>query len=163
MDPGAAALIGAAIGLVGAAGISKAERHETRARERRQAFAAFTGALYPVVAELRDMPPVRPRSRFDTALDRWRDPAQEWVAAQKAVAKLGGRPHVLGDRLAASFAYIQVLDMPEQAMDAVRAANDYVERLAADRSDALKAEWQAIHANLDTAATLLGRPKWWSR
>lgn len=163
MDAGVAALIGAGIGLLGAAGISKTERHDTAVRERRQAFAAYTGALYPVVAELRGMPPKRSRSRFDEAIERLRGPDREWVASETAIAELGGRPHALGDRLAGAFAQIQVLDMPEQAMDAVRAANDYVERLSADRAEAVKAEWPAIHTQLDTATRSLGKPKRWIR
>lgn len=157
MDAGVAALLGAGVGLIGALAISRVERADVALRERRRAYAAYLGALYPLVAELRGMPAGRQPGGIDRIVDRVRGPDAQWVASQKAIVALGGRPHTLGDRLSAALAYVQVLDMPGDVMSAIDAANDYVERLSKERTVAAKAEWPPLYARLQSAKASLER------
>ncbi|NLT05159.1 MAG: hypothetical protein GXY03_02495 [Solirubrobacterales bacterium] len=117
------------------------------------------GALYPLVAELRDMPPARPPGAATRLIDRLRGPDAQWLVTQKAIVDVGNRPRTLGDRLSAALAYVQVLDMPDEVTQAIAEANDYVDRLSKHRSEALKAEWPDILARLQTAKTAL--QPWW--
>lgn len=145
VDPALAALIGAfggaGIGLVGTQLVSAAERREASQRDKRRAFAAYLGALYPAVSELRSMPPNRPPNALERAQGKLTDEQAAWIRTRKAMTE--ATPHLFGriDRLSLATAEVEVLDMPPEVLKAVEASNDYVERIGEERTDELKAEW----------------------
>lgn len=160
MDPALAALIGAfggsGISLLGTRGISTAERQETLRREKRRAFAAYLGALYPAVSELRSMPPNRLPNTFERIQDKVADEQSAWLRTRREITK--ATPHLFAriDRLSLATAEVEVLDMPATVLAAIEAANDYVERLGEERTDELKAEWSSIYDRLQAAKASFG-------
>jgi hypothetical protein len=149
---GGIGLIGVGLGYLGSLRLSRREREAAGRDELRRAFARYLGALYPVVSELRQTPQTRRRPP-GTVLERLQGPAWTFVSSRRGLTKaFGSRPFDLGDRLADAVAAIQVLALPQDVDQAISAANDYVEHLAEQRSDTVKAEWPGIHARLMDAA-----------
>lgn len=152
----AGTLAGSVVGVRGALAISRQERRDALRAEIRRAFAAYLGALYPVVAELRDMPAMPSPRLLDVWTDRLRGEAATWVLTRKRLRRaLGDRPRELMDRLALAAAQLQVLPLPPEMRSAFDAANEYAERLAKRRSPAIKAEWPAVYGRLMAAAEAL--------
>jgi hypothetical protein len=169
MDAAAAGLIGAfggaAIGFGGAVKVGADQRRETLRMERNQALAAYLGALYPAVGELREMPANKGADPLSKAIDRVSGEQATWARTRKGLVAIS--PHLFGriDRLSLALARLQLLEMPGPVMEAVEAANDYVAELGEERSAELLARWPTIRAELLSAAELLdGKPHgWWWR
>jgi|SRR6478752_5333871 len=152
MDAATAGLVGAfggaLIGLAGALLVDQVQSRRALRTERQRAFAAFMGALYPAVAELRDMPPNRSGGlfeRFDSLLST---PQAEWARSRQAIAKIS--PLLFGriDRLLAALALLQVMDFPEEVMAEIDKAVEYVERLGENRTPERVEEWPVIRERL---------------
>jgi hypothetical protein len=152
--------LGAAIGLKGARAISREERAEEARAETMRAFTTYVSALIPIVSELREVPPVPKPSPLAEMLDQFRGEAATYIATRRREQELfGGRNREQGARLAAADIDLRLRPLPASVRDAIDTANDYVERLAADRSDELIAEWPEIHKRLMAAgAELRGAP-----
>lgn len=149
-------LAGTGLGFTGAFFISRSERQHAVQRERCRAFATYLGVLYPAVAELRDLPSVRQAAPPTTILDRLRGEEVTFVAARRRErAVFGDRPRELAERVAIALASLQVMALPAEVRAACDAAADYIERLAAQRSPEINAEWSTIYAQLHAAARLL--------
>lgn len=159
MDAALAGLIGAlggaTIGLVGALKINADQRDAAARAEKQRAFAAYLGALYPAVAELREMPPNKEPDLLERAVDRISSEQATWVRTRRGIAEMGAPFLGRIDRLSAATALVQVLDMPKQLMSAFDEANDYVQRLGEDRTPKRLAEWSAIYSRLHAANELL--------
>jgi hypothetical protein len=159
MDAAAAGLIGAlggaVIGLVGAVLIDVAQRRRALSGERRRAFASFLGALYPAVAELREMPPNRSGGLFERIDSFLLTDQAAWVRTRRGMTAIS--PHLFSriDRLLAAIAILQVIDLPKEVDAAVDEAADYLERLGEHRSPELVGQWPAIHERLLDAADAL--------
>lgn len=157
----AAALVGAFggawLGFLGARRISSSDRAEARRVQRQEIFASYLGALYPVVAELREMPanPKGWRTFVSETIDSLQGEAASYVSARRALEGIGNQHVIRADRLAAAVAQVQVLGMPDEVVAAFDAANEYVESLGEERTDELKARWPALHERLQSAARLL--------
>jgi hypothetical protein len=159
MVPAAAALLGAfggsLIGLVGAVAIDRAQRGRSVTAERQRAFAGFLGSLYPVVAELRDMPPNRAGGLFDRIDSLLSTRQSSWARTRRGLAAVSPQLFPRIDRLLAMVATLQVIDLPKEVRCAVDEASEYVERLGEERSPDLVAAWPDIHERLQNAAALL--------
>ena len=159
MDAAVAGLIGAfggsGIGLAGALRINAVQRRDGDIAEKRRAFAAYLGALYPAVAELREMPPNKEPDLLMRAIDGVSSEQASWVRTRKGITAMS--PHMFGrmDRLSAAVAVVQMLDMPPAVMEAFDQANDYVAELGEERTDELRAAWPGIREKLLDAARLL--------
>jgi hypothetical protein len=159
MDAALAGLIGAfggaGIGLLGALKVNADQRQEAERSERRRAFAVCLGALYPVVSELREMPPNSEPDALTRAIDQLLGEQASWVRTRRGLAATS--PQMFGrmDRLSAAMAVVQTLAMPAALLEAVEAANDYVAELGEERSEELVARWPAVRARLLEAARLL--------
>jgi hypothetical protein len=156
----AGTLVGTGLGFTGAFFIARCERRHALRRERRQAFATYLAALYPAVAELRELPPVRKAAPGATLLDRVRGEEATFVATRRRErAVFGDRPRELADRVAIALASLQVMALPADVRTACEAAAEYIERLAAQRSPEINAEWSTIYEQLHAAARLLSSDK----
>lgn len=125
----------------------------------RDSFGVFLGAIYPAVAELRELPDVNGLPAVDKAYNKIRGERATYVAGRRRERQIFGdglrdRSH----RVAIAVADLQVLPLPQQARDAVDASLNYLERLSERRTAALKAEWSTVHADLARAAELLRSP-----
>ncbi len=167
MDAATAGLIGAfgggALGLLGALKVGADQRREALATERRQALAAYLGALYPAVGELREMPPNKEVDPINKALDWVGGEQATWVRTRKGLVAMS--PHIFGriDRLSLALASVQLLGMPKPVMEAVEAANDYVAELGQQRTPELIDRWPSIRQELLDASELVDReqrPRW---
>jgi hypothetical protein len=152
----AGTLAGAVVGVAGAARISRRTRREALNDRMRDAFGVYLGALYPAVADLRELPDVNGLPMLDQAVNRVRGEKATFIASRRRERQIFGdgmrnRAHSVGVAVAG----LQVLPLPPPVRDAVDVANDYVERLGERRTDALKAEWTEIHEKLVAAAELL--------
>lgn len=162
MDAGVAALVGAfggaGIGFLGAIKVAADQRGETRLTERRHALATYLGALTPVVAELKEMPPNREPDLVSKAIEQISGEQATWVRTRKGLVAMS--PHMFGrmDRLSLAMAHLQLLDMPDPVMKAVEAANDYAAELGEERSKGLIERWPSIHADLIAAFKLIDPP-----
>lgn len=122
----------------------------------RHAFASYLGALYPAVAELRELPPARRSPANATILDRVRGNESTFLAARRRErAVFGDRPRQVADRVASALASLQVMALPSEVRAACEAAAAYIERLAGQRSSEVSAEWPAIYEQLQAAGRLL--------
>jgi hypothetical protein len=161
MDAALAALIGAfggaGVGFIGSAKISADQRREARRVEKVQAFSSYLGALYPAVAELRELPADSGswRTLASDAIDRLQGEAATYMRNRKILASLGNQHIWRMDRLSAAVARVQVLDMPPELIGVFNEANDYVARLGEERTDDVKAEWPDLYKRLHAAASLL--------
>jgi hypothetical protein len=159
MDAAAAGLIGAfggaGIGFLGALKVNADRRQEEQRSERRRAFATYLGALYPVVSELREMPPNAEPNLLSQAIDKLGSEQASWMATRKRL--VAANPHMFGrmDRLSAAMAQVQTLAMPVVVVDAVEKANDYAAELGDERSEELVAKWPAVREELLDKAKLL--------
>lgn len=159
MDAGVAALVGAfggaGIGFLGAIKVAADQRVEARLSERRHAMATYLGALSPVVAELKEMPPNKEPDLVEKAIERISGEQATWVRTRKGLVAMS--PHMFGrmDRLSSALAQVHLLDMPAGVMKAVEAANDYAVELGEERSEDLVARWPSIHAELLATSKLL--------
>lgn len=70
----------------------------------------------------------------------------------------GGRNWVITDRLTLAIARLQVMHRPARVDEAIQLVENYIERLAKQRTDELKAEWTSIHAELQSVADQLATP-----
>lgn len=162
MDAATAALMGAfggaGLGFLGTLTVNARQRREARRSEIRRALADFLGALYPAVAELREMPSNKEPDAFSKAIDRLSGDQATWVRTRRGL--LATSPHIFGrmDRLAAAFARVQLLDVPVSVMEAVEKANDYVAELGEERSIALIERWPAIRSDLISAVAAFDSP-----
>jgi hypothetical protein len=169
MDAATAALVGAfggsGIGFLGALKINADQRREAERTEKRRAFALYLGALYPAVAELREMPPNKAPDLVEQAVDRLSSEQASWLRTRRSLT--AASPHLFGrmDRLHAAVAQVQTLKMPPEVMGAFEKANNYVERLGEERTDQRLKEWPEIHGQLLSAGELLsaGSLAWWRR
>jgi hypothetical protein len=149
--------LGAGLGYLGTRRISRVERETSLRGEKRRAYAAYLGALYPVVSELRDMPAARRLRFYERWLDQLRGEAATWTLTRRHLRRtVGDRPGALADRLAYAVAQLQVLPLPQEVSEAVAAANNYIERLAEDRSSEVIGQWPELHKRLLAAADSLG-------
>lgn len=152
----AGTLAGAALGVAGAARISRAARREALNDRMRDAFGIYLGALYPAVADLRELPDVEGLPVLDQAVNRLRGEKATFIASRRRERQIFGdgmrnRAHGVGVALAG----LQVLPLPMPVRSAVDVANDYLERLGERRTEDLKAEWTEVHKKLMAAAELL--------
>lgn len=169
MDAGTAALIGAfggaGIGFAGALKVASDQRLEARRSEKRRALASYLGALYPVISELKEMPPNKKPDLIDKAIEHVSSEQTTWVRTRKGLVAMS--PHMFGrhDRLSSAFAYVQLLDMPAPVLSAVEAANDYMIELGEERSETILGRWPAVRKDLLDASSHLEskEPKWWRR
>lgn len=159
MDATTAGLVGAfggaAIGFIGSLIADRAQGRRLLSSERQRAFAAFVGALYAAIGEFRSMPPNRHGGLFEKFHSLFRTEQAQWVEAQQGLARTSPQLFNRIDRLLAALALLQILDMPKEAMATVEEASDYAERLAADRTPALREEWWEIRERLLSAKDLL--------
>lgn len=139
---------GALIGLAGAWLLDVLQNRRAERKERRRAFAAFLGALYPAIGEFREMPPNREGGLYEKLSSVLQTDQAAWVQARRGIAQ--SFPDLFGriDRLLASLAVLQVLDLSPAARTAIDEATDYAERLAKERSPKVRAEWPEIHDTL---------------
>lgn len=156
----AGTLAGAAVGVAGAANISRRAREDAFSDRMRDAFGDYLGALYTAVADLRELPDVERIPMLDQAVSRLRGEKAAFIATRRREQQVFGdamrnRAHALGLALAG----LQILPLPSSVRDAVDEANDYVERLAARRTDDIKEEWSEVHEKLMVAAELLRTQK----
>jgi hypothetical protein len=148
--------LGAVLGLRGARAISREERAEAVHAETVRAFTGYVSALIPIVSELREVPPVPKASPIAEIVDQLRGEAATYIAARWREQELfGGRNREQGARLAAADIDLRLRPLPAGVRAAIDAANDYVERLSADRSEELIAEWPEIHQRLMAAGAEL--------
>lgn len=151
------ALVGAGVGYGGALAISRRDRAADIQQKIRDAFGLYLGTLYASVAEGLELPPNRPPTRLDRAVERVQGQQGAWLARRRREYQLSGdRYRELAARLSAAEAQLQVLPLSPGLRGAVNAANDYVRRLGEDRSPEIKAEWSAIHSQLMRANSQLG-------
>jgi hypothetical protein len=151
----AAGLLGVGLGYFGSRHISKGEREAAGRAEVRRALAAYLGAIYPLVAELRAMPEVS-CGRLADAVDRISGEAASYVRSRRQLTKLGSRPFELMDRFVAAAAILRFLELlPAPLQVAISNANGYVEQLNETRSDELKDCWPEIWRELQSATRLL--------
>lgn len=159
MDAAAAGLIGAfggaGIGFAGALKINTDQRKEAQRNERRRALAVYLGALYPVVSELREMPPNSEPDALTRMIDRLQGEQASWVRTRRGV--VAAFPHAFGrmDRLSGAMAVVQTLEMPAAVLEVVEKANDYAAELGEQRTDELVEKWPEIQKELLYAAKLL--------
>lgn len=123
----------------------------------RDAFGVYLGALYPAVAELRELPDVGSPSAVARLQDRIRGETATFIVSRRGErATFGDRPRELAQGVALAIAGLQVLPLPVEVRAAVDAANGYLERLSEHRNTEIKAEWAKIHSQLADAASVLG-------
>jgi hypothetical protein len=152
----AGTLGGTGLGYRGALAIHRRDRTSALQDRIRSALAEYLGALYASVGELRDLPPSKPLNRLYQAINELRGEQATWLARRRAEYRLtGDRYRDVAARQVAAAAQLQVLPIPPDLRAAVDAANNYVERLAENRSPELIAEWPGIHARLMDAAKSL--------
>lgn len=149
-------LAGAAVGVAGALRISRHARRDALNDRMRDAFGIYLGALYPAVAELRDLPDVDGLPKLDRAFNWLRGERATFIASRRNERQIFGdglrdRAH----RVGIAVADLQVLPLPKPVRDAVDRANNYLERLGRRRTPEIKAEWSEIHKQLMAAAELL--------
>ncbi|MGZ4248871.1 MAG: hypothetical protein ACXVUE_11270 [Solirubrobacteraceae bacterium] len=135
----AGTLASAVVGVAGAARISRQARREALNDRMRDAFGVYLGALYPAVADLRELPDVDGLPMLDQAINRLRGDKATFVASRRRERQIFGdgmrdRAHGVGVAVAG----LQVLPLPPPVRDAVDVANDYLERLGERRTDDLK-------------------------
>jgi hypothetical protein len=152
----AGTLAGASIGVGGTLIVSRRERQHALNARMRDAFGVFLGALYPAVADLRELPDIDGLPKSVTVINHLRGERATYVATRRREREIFGdalrdRAH----RVAIAVAELQVLPLPDQAREAVETGLDYLERLGRRRTPELKAEWTEIHAQLASAAELL--------
>src|SRR6185312_3526274 len=141
-------LAGVGLGYIGSARIARRARDAERERELRQALGRYLGALYPFVTELRGMPAVEIGS-VGQLIDRVRGEPATYLAARRGIQRhFGNRFFAVSDRLAHGMAQLQVLTLPRSLEEAVDATNEYVDRLAAERTQAVKDEWTDVYSKL---------------
>jgi hypothetical protein len=136
--------------------IARRERRYSLNARMRDAFGVFLGALYPAVADLRELPDVDGLPKLAEGYNRLRGERATFVANRRREREIFG--DVLRDRahrVAIAVADLQVLPLPQEAREAVDKSIDYLERLGERRTPELKAEWSVIHAQLAGAAALL--------
>jgi hypothetical protein len=157
------AFVGAGIGFLGALKLARDQRRGSLVTEKREALAAYLGALYPAVGELREMPPNKNVDPISKAIDRLSGEQATWVRGRRGLVAMS--PHIFGriDRLSLALARVQLLHMPGAVMDVVEEANDYVSDLGEERDEELLARWPAIREGLLDAVELLDErsPRWW--
>ena len=144
-------LAGVGLGYLGSARIARRARDTERERELRQALGRYLGALYPFVAELRELPALEigAAGRF---IDRVRGESATYLAGRRGIQRnFGNRPFAVSDRLADAIAQLQVLGLPSGLEAAIEATNEYVERLADRRTQSVKDEWTEVYARLHAA------------
>lgn len=157
MDAALAALLGAfggaAIGFAGSLKVNADQRREADRIEKRRALAAYLGALYPAVSELREMPPDKDLDMIGRAIEMLSGEQASWIRTRRAL--VASSPQMFGrmDRLAAAMARVQTLAMPATVTQAVEGANDYVVELGRERSEELVAAWPEIRAELLAAVS----------
>ena len=136
--------------------VSRDARQAARRAEIRRAFAAYVGALYGVVAELRDMPSARRVGDHLGFFDRLRSEEARWLLTRRRLrSTFGDRPQELMDRVAVAIANLQTLPISEDLRQVVDGTNNYLEALAAKRTSMLKREWPSVHQRLMEAAKSL--------
>lgn len=142
-------LLGAVVGARGALAVSREDRLHAQREDVRRALAGYLGALYPSVAELRELPPARPESKLESGLKRLERDDVRWVRQRRREHLLyGDRHRELAAKLAAAAAELQVRPMPDALRAAFDRANDYVERLGEQRTPELLNEWASVYADL---------------
>jgi hypothetical protein len=150
------AVAGALVGFGGSWLVSRQERKAAAKGERRRAYAAYLGTLYPMVSELRDMPNADDRPLPDpigsllSLLPNAK--ATEWLRLRKAV---GDRAYLMSAQMAAAYALVQVLKMPDAVSAVISDANEYVIALGATRTPELLGAWPDLHGRLQSAIDLL--------
>lgn len=151
------ALGGSALGLRGALRISREEREQATHDRIREAFGGYLAALYPSVAELRELPALRKPDLITKVINAWRGKEATWIAQRKAERRvLGDNYRQVAYQLAGATARLQVLPLDHELREVLKAATDYIERLSETRSPELKAEWPQIHSRLMAQVTRLG-------
>jgi hypothetical protein len=115
----------------------------------RRAFGVYLGALYPAVAELRELPPVRQPSPLVALMNRLEPRDVAWAKQrEREFRRYGDRHRQNASALAAAVADLQVQAKPDLLRVAFDRANDYIERLGEQRTPELRAEWTSVHAHL---------------
>jgi hypothetical protein len=148
-----AGLLGVGLGYLGTKRLSDQQRQRERGAELSRALAAYLGALYPVVAELRAMPHV-PAGDGTSRLDRlmWGEAGAYVKSRQRLLRSFGTRHFELQDRFAAAAAQLKVLPLPMELEQAVDAATAWVEELAVSRAPDVTRRWPQIWEDLHDAA-----------
>lgn len=146
-------MVGAAITLRGARRLSRDDRVAAERSETLRAYRVFVAEAVKSVAELRQLPAVTAPKVVENAsaavMNRLLGKAGAQMALRSRIHRRYGDRHLnLADHLAAATVDLRLRELPPTARAAVDAAVDYVERLSAQRSDELRAEWQKIHARL---------------
>jgi hypothetical protein len=153
---GGGTALGALIGLRGSREISREERAEAARAETLRAFTGYVSAAAVTVGELRDLPPVPKPAPLDELVNRFRGPAATYIATRRHEQQItGGRNRELAARLSVAYLDLWLRPLPRYVRAAIVAANDYIERLSAQRSEQIIAEWRGIHARLMVANTEL--------
>jgi hypothetical protein len=149
-------LAGACVGVGGTVVIARRERQHLLNVRMRDAFGVFLGAMYPAVADLRELPDVNDLPIAAKAYNKLRGEPATFVANRQREREVFG--DVLRDRahrVAIAFAELQVLPLPREAREAIDTTMEYLERLSKRRTPELKAEWTVIYELLASAAELL--------
>jgi hypothetical protein len=170
---GGSAVAGAAVGLLGAIVLAGRAQKAAATDQRRRAYGAYLGALYPIVAELRSLPnPPDGESDLRNELIRqllgalpegFKDVGARFVELLDSEAArylrtrraVGDRPYETSAALAAAYAQLQVLDLDKHVRTVVSDANEYVIALGTRRTPEQLAEWSQLHARLDAARSQL--------
>jgi hypothetical protein len=140
---------GTLLGYAGAARVSRRDRAAALKGQIRAAAAVYLGALYESVGELRDLPPNKLPNALDRSVRKLQGKQGAWLAQRRAEYRLtGDRYRQLAGRLASAAAQLQVLPLPPDLEMAVSRANEYVEKLAEQRTRGLKAKWPEVRASV---------------
>lgn len=109
----AGTLAGAGLGVTGAIRISRQERRAALNDRIRDAFGIFLGAVYPAVAELRELPDVVGIPKLDQAYNRLRGEKATFTATAVGSGRSLGTGHVVArkplpspSRICTSFHYL---------------------------------------------------------
>lgn len=151
-------VVGVGLGYISSRAVSKSEREAASHADLQRAISIYLGALYPAVAQLRQMPDVRPGALSDL-LDRLRGEAATYVYTQRQLAAMGSRHMILADQLVAAYAGLAVMNVPPRLRAAVDESFAWMAELGESRSEEVKARWPAIWAQLDTAVKELAANK----
>lgn len=147
--PAGAGLAGAALGYLGTIRVSRRERKAAQQTDLTRAIGRYLGVLYLFVSEMGELPATEPPGRITRLVDQVRGEAWTYVRTQRRLSKVFGERHFLvRQSLADAIAQLQVLELPPDFQEVFNDANAYAERLAAERTQALKDGWPEVYERL---------------
>ena len=147
--------VGALLGFAGSYFVSRVERNRIRRDELRRATAAYQAQIASAISRLRELPSAREPGLLGQAIDRVLGEQEVWARTQKGLLETVGPDWRQPIELAlASGAQVRLMGPPSALLEAMDRAEDYVSRLAVDRTDELRDEWSSVHRQLAEAAEL---------